>query len=165
MTQFNPRQIPSNLGNYLAGFTDGEGSFNLSFRRRKDYKTGWKITLSFNVSQKDPVILSQFKKHLKCGSLRERKNDGVWYYEVTNFHAIQENVIPFFRRFGFLSAKKKRDFSKFQKIAKLIENQDHLTVQGIQEILKIRKEMNDGGKRKYSDEEILRILRDYMPDA
>jgi hypothetical protein len=165
MTIFNPRQIPSDLGNYLAGFTDGEGSFHVSFRKREDYKIPWKISLSFNVSQKDPVILSQFKKHLKCGSLRERKNDGVWYYEVTNFNAIQKNVIPFFKRFGFLSAKKKRDFSKFQQIAKLIENQEHLTREGIEEILRIRKEMNDGGKRKYSDEEILRILRDYMPDV
>ena len=165
MTKLNPRQIPSDLGNYLAGFTDGEGSFNVSFRKRKDYKIPWKISLSFNVSQKDPVILSQFKKHLKCGSMRERKDDGVWYYEVTNFDAIQNNVIPFFNRFGFLSAKKKRDFSKFQQIAKLIENKDHLTVEGIKKILKIRKEMNDGGKRKYSDEEILRILRDYMPDV
>ena len=165
MTILNTRQISSDLGNYLAGFADGEGSFNISFRKRKDYTIPWKISLSFNVSQKDPVILSQFKKHLKCGSLRERKHDGVWYYEVTNFNAIQNNVIPFFRRFGFLSAKKKRDFSKFQKIAKLIETKDHLTVEGIKEILKIRKDMNDGGKRKYSDEEILRILRDYMPNV
>ena len=165
MTILNTRQISSDIGNYLAGFADGEGSFNVSFRKREDYKIPWKISLSFNVSQKDPVILSQFKKHLKCGSMRERKNDGVWYYEVTNFNAIQNNVIPFFRRFGFLSAKKKRDFSKFQQIAKLIETKDHLTIEGIQEILKIRKDMNDGGKRKYSDKEILRILRDYMPNA
>jgi hypothetical protein len=102
---------------------------------------------------------------LKCGSLRERKDDGVWYYEVNNFNAIQTNVIPFFNQFSFLSAKKKRDFSKFKKIAKLIENKDHLTIEGIKEILKIRKEMNDGGKRKYSDKEILRILRDYMPNV
>jgi hypothetical protein len=161
----NPRKIPSDVGNYLAGFADGEGSFNLSFRKREDYKIPWKISLSFNISQKDPVILSQFKKHLECGSIRERKHDGVWYYEVTNFNAIQNNVIPFFNQFKFLSAKKKRDFSKFKKLAKLIETKDHLTKEGIQEILKIRKEMNDGGKRKYSDEEILRILRDYMPNV
>ena len=86
-------------------------------------------------------------------------------------------MIPFFNRFSFLSAKKKRDFSKFKKIAKLIENKDHLTkdgaslrIEGIKEILKIRKEMSEkytfhGGKRKYSDEEILRILRDYMPNV
>lgn len=165
MTQLNPRQIPSDLGNYLAGFTDGEGSFHVCFRQRKDSKIPWKISLAFNVSQKDPVILSLFKKHLKCGSLRERKKDGVWNYEVTNFNAIQNNVIPFFNRFAFLSAKKKRDFSKFKEIAKLIEEKDHLTLEGIKEILKIRKEMNDGGKRKYSDELILRILRDYMPNV
>jgi hypothetical protein len=76
-------------------------------------------------------------------------------------------VIPFFQRpkGRFLSAKKKRDFSKFQQIAKLIEKKDHLTIEGIKEILKIRKEMNDGGKRKYSEKEILRILRDYMPNV
>ena len=165
MTILNTRQIPSDLGNYLAGFTDGEGSFHVCFRKRKDFKIPWKISLSFNVSQKDPVILSQFKKHLQCGSLRKRKHDEVWYYEVNNFDAIRMNVIPFFNRFGFLSAKKKKDFSKFKKIAKLIENNDHLTVDGIKEILKLRKEMNNGGKRKYSDEEILRILRDYMPNV
>ena len=161
----NTKKIPSDLGNYLAGFTDGEGSFNVTFRKREDYKVPWKISLCFNVSQKDPVILSQFKKHLQCGSLRERKHDKVWYYEVNNFDAIRNNVIPFFNRFGFLSSKKKRDFSKFKQIARLIENKDHLTVEGIKEILEIRKKMNDGGKRKYSDEEILRILRDYMPNT
>ena len=154
----NTKQIPSDLGNYLAGFTDGEGSFHVTFRKREDFKIPWKVSLCFNVSQKDPVILSQFKKHLQCGSLRQRKDDGVWYYEVNNFEAIRMNVIPFFNRFGFLSAKKKRDFSKFKKIAKLIENNDHLTIEGIKEILKLRKQMNDGGKRKYSDKEILRIL-------
>ena len=61
---FNPKQIPSDLGNYLAGFTDGEGSFNVSFRERKDCKIPLKISLAFNVSQKDTVILHLFKKHL-----------------------------------------------------------------------------------------------------
>ena len=158
--QFNPKQVPSKIGYYLAGFTDGEGSFHVSFRRREDYSIPWKISLCFNVSQKDPVILALFKKHLQCGSIRERKQDGVHYYEVNNFQAIQTNVIPFFKRFGFLSAKKKKDFSNFQQIAKLIAQKEHLTVEGIQKILKLRSQMNDGGKRKYSDDQILRILRD-----
>ena len=122
MTILNTRQIPSDLGNYLAGFTDGEGSFHVCFRKRKDFKIPWKISLSFNVSQKDPVILSQFKKHLKCGTMRERKHDGVWYYEVTNFNAIQNNVIPFFRRFGFLSAKKKKRFLEISTDSKVDRN-------------------------------------------
>ena len=150
------KRVPERTGYYLAGFADGEGSFNVSFRKRKDYTMPWKISLCFNVSQRDKVILALFKRHLNCGTLRSRE-DGVWYYEVNNLNAIEENVIPFFNRFGFLSAKKKRDFSKFKQLAKLIKEGNHLNKTGIQSILDIRKEMNDGGvgKRKYSDEAIL----------
>ena len=55
--------IPEPLGSYVAGFTDGEGSFNVSFRKRKDYAMPWKISLCFNVSQRDPVVLVTMKKH------------------------------------------------------------------------------------------------------
>ncbi len=153
------KRIPERIGYYLAGFADGEGSFNVSFRRRRDYQMPWKVSLCFNVSQKDRVILALFKRHLGCGTMRQRA-DGIWYYEVNNMNAIWENVIPFFERFRFLSAKKKRDFAKFVKIARLIREGRHLTEDGIREILKIRNEMNDGGsgRRKYSDEEILRCF-------
>lgn len=147
------RRIPPEIGYYLAGFADGEGSFNVSFRPRKDYANSWKVSLCFNISQKDPVILSTFKRYLACGTMRQRK-DGVWYYEVNNLKAIAENVIPFFERFRFRSAKKKRDFSKFKKICELMLEGKHLTREGMEEILKLRKEMNEGGKRKYSEEEI-----------
>jgi len=150
-------QIPPYIGYYLAGFADGEGSFNVSFRRRPDYKMPWKISLCFNVSNRDKVILNLFKKYIKCGTLRQRK-DGVWYYEVNSLKAIVENVIPFFERFCFLSASKKDSFAKFKKIAEIIQEGRHTTEEGIQEILCLRKDMNRGGagKRKYSDEEILK---------
>ncbi len=156
----NVKEIPPKIGYYLAGFTDGEGSFNVSFRPREDYKKiPWKISACFNVSQRDKVILALFKKHLKCGTLRQRR-DGLWYFEVNNQRAIVENVIPFFRKFGFLSAKKKRDFSKFCKIAVLITAGDHLHISGLKKILEIRREMNDGGKRKYEEGDILRRIEE-----
>ena len=150
----NLNEIPSNIGHYMAGFTDGEGSFNVSFRPRDDYKMPWRVSLCFNISQRDEVILALFKHHLKCGTMRQR-HDGVWYYEVNNFTAIVEHVIPFFERFGFLSAKKKRDFSKFKQLAELMRQGQHLTRGGIEEILQIRQAMNDGGNRRYNDAEIL----------
>jgi len=150
-------KVPPEIGYYLAGFTDGEGSFNISFRPRPDYQIPWKVSVSFNVSQKDRVILALFKRHLGCGTLRGRP-DGVWYYEVTNLNAIVENVIPFFERFKFLSAKKKRDFAKFKQLVALIKKGAHLTPNGIREILEIREEMNDGGKRRYAHSEILASL-------
>ena len=63
---FRPEITQPNIGYYLAGFADGEGSFNVSFRKRKDYAMPWKISLCFNVSQKDKVILAMYKKHLQC---------------------------------------------------------------------------------------------------
>jgi hypothetical protein len=157
MQTFNVEQVPSRIGNYLAGFTDGDGSFCVCFSKNKNLKKPWRISLHFVIGQKEKVILSQFKKHLKCGKIREVKSrNGIYEYRVENFNAIQTNVIPFFQRFGFLTTKKKRDFVKFQQIARLIEKKEHLTVKGIKKILKIRKDMNDGGStNRYSDEKIL----------
>ena len=147
-------RISDAIGYYFAGFVDGEGSFQITFRRRQDYKLPWKLSLCLNVSQKDRAILALLKKHLGCGTIRN-KGGGVWMFEVNNLNSIRENVIPFFRRFGFLSAKKKRDFAIFCQMADLMAAGQHLHKEGIAGLLKLRTKMNDGGKRKYSDEEIL----------
>ena len=152
-------QVPDSIGYYFAGFVDGEGSFHLTFRKRPDYKLPWKVSLCLNVSQKDEVILALLKRHLKCGTIRN-KGGGVWMFEVNNLTAIREHVIPFFDKFGFLSAKKKRDFAIFKEMAKQMNNQAHLTKEGIADLLSLRRQMNDGGKRKYSEEQILGAFED-----
>jgi len=149
----DPRKVPSHIGYYLAGFADGEGSFNVSFRPRTDYRVPWKVSLCFNISQRDEVILAKFKRHLECGTMR-RRHDGVWYFEVNNLTAILENVIPFFDHYGFLSAKKQRDFAKFKMLARLISEGRHSDRAEIEEILRIRSDMNDGGNRRYTDDMI-----------
>jgi len=151
---FVVHKISDAIGYYFAGFVDGEGGFHLAFRKRQDYRLPWKVSLCLNVSQKDRQILALLKKHLACGTIRS-KGGGVWMFEVNNLTAIRKNVIPFFRRFGFLSAKKKRDFAIFQSMAELMAAGDHLSKDGIARLLKIREDMNDGGKRKYSVDEIL----------
>ena len=158
-----PISVSPHIGYYLAGLADGEGSFNISFRPRPDYQLPWKVSACFNVSQKDKVILALFKKHLGCGTLRSRP-DGVWYFEVNNLVAIREHVIPFFTRFGFLSAKKKRDFQIFKQIVLRMNKDDHLTKEGIRRIVALRNRMNDGGKRRYSNEEILKTF-DESPET
>lgn len=150
-------EVPEAIGYYFAGFVDGEGSFNISFRRRGDYRNPWKVSLCLNVSQKDRSILAILQHHLKCGTIRY-KSDDVWFFEVNHLTAILENVIPFFTHFGFLSAKKKRDFAIFKRMAFLMSQKAHLRRDGIEELLKLRRKMNDGGKRKYDDETILKAF-------
>ena len=145
------KNIPIDIGNYIAGFTDGEGSFNISVKKRLDYKESWKLTASFNISQKDRVILAWIKHILGCGTLRERK-DGVVYYEVTNVTSLHETIIPFFQVYGFRSAYKKHNFRIFSEIVEMMHKEEHLTKEGFQKILELREKINSGigRKRKYT---------------
>lgn len=157
------------LGAYLAGFADGEGSFNVSFRPRSDYRTPWKVSLCFNISQRDDTVLRVFHRVLGCGTLRQRR-DGVWYFEVNDLEDIQARVIPFFEKYQFVSVKKRRDFAKFRRIAAIVGRRSRQGRDRIEKILEIRRDMNDGGKRRYGEEEILRkcadrILRDHTPEV
>ena len=147
------------IGWYIAGFADGEGSFNISFRKRKDYKLPWKVSACFNISQKEESILRRIRHHLGCGTIRSRP-DGIWYYEVNTLEEITKKIIPFFRQFPFLSEKKKRDFTLFQAIVALLSSKKHLSEGGVREILSLRRDMNDGGKRKYGEREILNLFRE-----
>lgn len=151
------KNFDPNLGNYISGFTDGEGSFNVSLKKRKDYKNDWKLSPSFNISQKDRVILAFFKKELNCGTLRERK-DGVVYYEVTNIEMLQKRIIPFFKKFNFLSANKKKNFYIFANIVDLIYKREHLNINGFRKILELRENLNlgIGRTRKYNIQDVIK---------
>jgi len=157
LSNINPR-----IGYYLAGFADGEGSFNVSLRKREDHHLGWQIVLCFNVSQKESYILSQFKKLLGCGKLIQRKCDGLYMYSVTNNLSIQEKVIPFFKKFDFLSQTKKKNFSIFCQIANLIFSKQYLNREGFNRVLFLRERLNEGRgrKRKYQISDAFKPLNE-----
>ncbi|MBU1885036.1 LAGLIDADG family homing endonuclease, partial [Patescibacteria group bacterium] len=140
---FKLNQIPSNIAWYLSGFVDGEGSFNISFRKKSDYRIGWQPVLSFNVSQRERTVLALMKRHFKCGIIKARK-DGVHSYDVTNPKALQENIIPFFKKYNFLSQRKKYNFSLFKKAVKLMAEKRHLEPKGLKELVNIREKINPG---------------------
>jgi len=147
-------KIDSNKAYYIVGFADGEGSFNVSFRKRDDYLIGWKISPVFNISQKEKAILCIVKKHLGCGSIRFR-NDNVWVYEVDNKNMLINRIIPFFSKFKFLSDKKKKDFSRFKKLVCILSKNKSKTYNDLVCILKLLEEISSKNSRKYTDNEIL----------
>ena len=153
------KQIPISVGHYLAGFVDGEGSFVVSLRKRSDHTMKWQVILSFSVAQKDRTVLSLLKKHLGCGKLNQRR-DGIWIYNVMNPLAINTRIIPFFKKFNFLSSKTKRNFSIFTQVAKLVGAHYNLTSEGLEKIIQLREKLNEGKgrKRKYSLQDYLNSL-------
>ena len=148
-------QVPSDKGNYIAGFVDGEGSFYFTARPRKDFPSGWKFSLAFNISQNEEMILNICKKYFGCGQIREAEA-GKYILEINNKKNLENFIIPFFQRFSFLSTKKKYEFAVFQRFFKQLDlpicNENDLQI-----ILKFRKELSKYRKdrSKNTDEQIL----------
>lgn len=73
--------------------------------------------------------------------------------QIRNNSDIINKIIPFFNQYPVLG-NKNLDFADFSKIAKLIENKEHLTESGLAEITKTIKGMNlDRGIIKPTDED------------
>jgi hypothetical protein len=149
-------RIPGDLGHYLAGFTDGEGSFNIPIRREHDRSMPWRVGLTFNVSQIGTEVLETFRAALGAGTIRCRP-DGVCYFEVTRVDELEDRVFPFFERYR-LRGPKRHDLAIFRQVAALVRQREHLTPSGARRILEMRRAMNRGGKRRRPDREILAAL-------
>jgi hypothetical protein len=147
--------VPDDSGHYIAGFTDGEGSFNVSLRKRNDHVLGWQIAPSFNVSQRDLPILEFLHSTFGCGTIRMRR-DGVGYFEVRNLREIATRVIPFFERFQIRSESKQRNFLIFRRIIRILR-QGPLSEDILREAVMLRETLNDcrGRKRKYAATDVL----------
>lgn len=146
------------MGYFLAGFTEGEGSFNVSLRKKDDYALKWQVVMSFNVSQKDPALLRLLQTTLGCGIIKIRKRDGLFSFDVTNPGDIITKVIPFFRKYPLVSKTKKDNFRIFCLIAKIMENGDHKKITGLHKIVRLRESLNLGisRKRKYNISDVIK---------
>ena len=151
--------IPSELGNFLAGFALGESSFMIVCRPRGDYTRRWKLSAAFNVSQSDRAPLDLFREMLACGTMRKAGNNG-WYWEVNSLTDIRSRIVPFFRRFPLVGWKA-HDFDCFAAAVELLA-QPTMSDADYKQVLLLREQMNRGGKRRYTME---RILRDYTPSS
>lgn len=151
-------KVQLELGYYLSGFVDGEGSFNVSLRQKSDYHLKWQVVLSFNVSQRDKTNLLTLQEILGCGIIKRRK-DGVYSIDVTKPSDVILKVIPFFKRFPLRSSKQV-NFAIFCEIAKLMEDGNHRNKEGLKVILDLRETLNEGRgrKRKYSASDVLQTF-------
>jgi hypothetical protein len=145
----------------VAGFVEGEGSFNVPIRRERDRAMPLRVGISFNVSQIGHELPELLRGVFGCGTVGAR-SDGVVYYEVTRPGDLVERVFPFLERFQ-LRGPKAHDLAVFRLITALVQSGDHLSPAGLRGIVELRSPMNRGGKRRRSDEEICLLLRNGNP--
>ncbi len=147
------------IGLYLSGYTDGEGSFCVSFSPRLKLHTHVEVRPSFSVSQNRDrsEVLDLYLEYFHCGTVRKNPSDKTYKYEVRSLSDLLEKILPHFERFPLLSSKQK-DFEKFNLICGMMKKGKHANTSTLVDIIQIAYTMNSSGTRKYSKEYLLRLI-------
>jgi hypothetical protein len=148
---------------WVAGFIEGEGSFNVAFKLRPDLRMGFDISPEISVTQLDTGldVLKLVKKTLKnIGSdlkLKE-KNSQVLVYKITNLNELVDTAIPFLLKYNVFSARK-AELNVVKSVCQMKKQKLHLTVSGMTKIIDLvfsvtLKKTN----RQFSKEVLLSVL-------
>ena len=144
---------------YVTGLVEGEGSFCVSFNRRRKLNVGIETRPSFSISlsARDLELVKALRKFFGCGSVRYSRTDKTYKFEVRSVPDLTKYVIPHFRNYP-LRGSKSRDFEIFAQICKMVKGNLHLSRKYLPEIIEMAYRMNPSGKRRYKKEELLRVL-------
>jgi len=107
----------------------------------KSKKTTDNIGLRYVITQhsKDSVLLDNISNYLGCGKCYFSRNEV--NLTVSTLSDINNKIIALFNKYPLLGTKKE-DYLDFCKVAELIKSKDHLTKQGIENIKRIKSNMN-----------------------
>ena len=130
-------------GQWVAGFTSGDGCFKISIRTSKLYKAGSTIVILFTLTQhiRDELLLKSFKDYFGCGHAYSYLNHTEFICQ--SFKDNINKIIPFFRKYPILGVKT-LDFEDWVKVAEMIKSKKHNTKEGYDQIRQIKLKMNKG---------------------
>lgn len=138
---------------YIAGFIDGEGSFNVSIYRDETMKNKIFIRPEFSIELRadDKEILERIQITIGCGKIYDCNYERYgWYphvkYKVSRLEEISDILIPFLEKCP-LQAKKVKNFDCFKKIVRMRMKREHLTKKGVYKITKLRDKIRSLGKK------------------
>ena len=130
---------------WIAGFTSGEGCFKLMVKKSSSVSVGFQVLLVFQITQhaRDVKLMESLISYFGCGKL-EKDPRGPWLnFSVYNFTDNNEKIIPFFSQHAIIGSKSE-DFQDWCKVAKLVQTKNHLTKEGLDQIISIKSGMNKG---------------------
>ena len=128
---------------WLAGFTSAEGCFILSINNASDRKAGAQVRLAFDITQhqRDEQLIRSLVEFFGCGDVY--KNREAFRYLVYKLSDLNEKIIPFFIKYP-VQGKKLLDFQDWCKVAEMMKEKKHLTIEGLNEIRAIKAGINSG---------------------
>jgi hypothetical protein len=141
---------------YVSGYFDGEGCFTVSISPRATLRVGWEVRPSVSVSQNEDrsQVLHMIMGYFECGTIRSDPGDRRVKWEVRSLRTIRDKVLPHFSEWPILSAKQ-ADVERFIAVCDRMAVGEHLQQEGLIEIVRIVKEMNPSGARRFDPEAIV----------
>jgi len=123
---------------WLVGFVEGEGSFQIVTQKIKDKII---VSLRFTLTQhiRDNILMKSLVEYLGCGRYITTANRKEVYFTVSNKKDINNIIIPLFQKYPLLGSKQ-QDFLDFVKVSELLKSKAHLTEKGLELINAIKSD-------------------------
>ena len=127
---------------WIVGFVDGEGCFHIGINTNQKMTLGVQVLPEFTVVQHeiDEQVLYALKDYFGCGVVRTNHGTRL-AYRVRGHENLLHKIVPFFEKHK-LKTRKRVDFEKFRKVVLLMENKEHLNLDGVEKIRQIKQTMN-----------------------
>jgi hypothetical protein len=135
---------------YLFGLIDGEGMFHVGVVPSPFTRLGWQVIYLFKVAQ-NPIgepVLRSLEERLGCGSIspnaKAGSKDRTLKYVVRDLESLTDRVVPFCD--GNLVVKREA-LEAFKAVLARVRDGDHLTANGLLQIVDIAYAMNTKARR------------------
>jgi hypothetical protein len=140
---------------WIVGFVDGEGCFHVSINRVHGMSIGWQVLPEFRVvqHQRDEQILFRLKKYFGFGNVVVNHSDRK-EFRVRGLDNLNK-LVKFFNEHP-LKTSKCNSFELFTQILELMNNKEHLNLEGLHKIANLASKMNRQVQRHLESSETIR---------
>ena len=126
---------------WIVGFVDGEGCFHVALSKLPKMTLGWQVLPEFRVvqHQRDILLLKKIQNYFGFGSVGKNHGDRQ-EFRVRGMQNL-EKLITFFKEHSLQSIKK-HDFEIFCEVLEMMKKKEHLTSEGLKNIVVLASKMN-----------------------
>lgn len=119
---------------YLAGFFDGEGSFQITLRDDPRYKTGVQVRLRIDITQRNRRPLDLIREFVGAGKMYFNRTYQLYQYNIFKI----EDIEKFIATIDGLLVVKARELELFSECVEIVRKKEHLKTDGLQRIREIK---------------------------
>jgi hypothetical protein len=145
----------SKLNPYLiSGFLDAESTLAVKFYKRKSGSYRVQPIFVIQLHKRDILLLEQIQSFFGVGTIIIQNTRDIAVFSVSSLKDLTNVIIPHLVQYPLLT-QKRADFLLFKSVVYLMNQKEHLHMEGLRKIVSLRASINLG----FSE-----VLRESFPD-